>query len=486
MTDEEIQPLVSAWRKSHPNVVKLWYGVEASAKQAIRKPDELSHYDMLQFDMKDGWLRIKLPSGRYLSYPKAAIEDGRITFDGTNQYTRKWERVETYGGKLCIAAGTPVLTHDGWLPIEQVTAAHRVWDGVEWVSQKGLARNGVKVVMLAHGVWMTPDHEILTTKGWVVASQSEGFDRAACGLPDGYEIRGNRRQEVPLASGVRLRSDQTDASAGTREAKQERRNRVLRMSEKGHHRFKKENARNVETQGFRRVAEHVRSLLTAVASGLGQLRRSWHKSVQPVAVFVSEFLGGHGSNLRGRTYARPNRQQRRLLARELPVGYAQATSAQQTTECFGGHQVGPHNRCGSIGAIWYRPEHTTLSPIGGRDGGGTVLTTRHHAEVFDLVDCGPRNRFVVADENGQPLIVHNCENIVQAVARDVFMTGMVGAEEHGYEVCIRVHDELITEVPDTDDYSVEQLAWAMATNPSWAVGLPLAAAGFETYRYKKD
>ena len=179
MSDDDIQPLVSAWRKAHPNVVKLWHGVERAAKDAIRKPDELSMYDKLQFDMKDGWLRIRLPSGRYLSYPKAEIDDGRITFDGTNQYTRKWERVETYGGKLV-------------------------------------------------------------------------------------------------------------------------------------------------------------------------------------------------------------------------------------------------------------------------------------------------------------------ENIVQAVARDVFMTGMVGAEKHGYEVCIRVHDELITEVPDTADYSVAELSSIMATKPSWATGLPLAAAGFETYRYKKD
>lgn len=179
MTDEEIQPLVTAWRTAHPNVVKLWYGVEAAAKTAIRKPDDIAFYDMLQFDMKDDWLRIKLPSGRFLSYRNAKIEEGRITFEGVNQFTKKWERIETYGGKLV-------------------------------------------------------------------------------------------------------------------------------------------------------------------------------------------------------------------------------------------------------------------------------------------------------------------ENIVQAVARDVFMTGMVGAEEHGYEVCIRVHDELITEVPDTPEYNVPQLASIMATNPSWAVGLPLAAAGFETHRYKKD
>ena len=179
MTDEDIEPLVGAWRKSHTNVVKLWHGVEAAAKTAIRKPDDLAFYDKLQFDMKDDWLRIKLPSGRYLSYRNAEIEEGRITFEGTNQFTRKWERIETYGGKLV-------------------------------------------------------------------------------------------------------------------------------------------------------------------------------------------------------------------------------------------------------------------------------------------------------------------ENITQAVARDVFMTGMVGAEEHGYEVCIRVHDELITEVPDAPEYNVAELSSIMATKPSWATGLPLAAAGFETHRYKKD
>ena len=179
MTDEDIEPLVGAWRKSHTNVVKLWHGVEAAAKTAIRKPDDLAFYDKLQFDMKDDWLRIKLPSGRYLSYRNAEIEEGRITFEGTNQFTRKWERIETYGGKLV-------------------------------------------------------------------------------------------------------------------------------------------------------------------------------------------------------------------------------------------------------------------------------------------------------------------ENITQAVARDVFMTGMVGAEEHGYEVCIRVHDELITEVPDAPEYNVAELSSIMATKPSWATGLPLAAAGFECMRYKKE
>jgi DNA polymerase len=78
------------------------------------------------------------------------------------------------------------------------------------------------------------------------------------------------------------------------------------------------------------------------------------------------------------------------------------------------------------------------------------------------------------------------ENIVQAVARDVFMTGLRRAELSGYPVVLRVHDELVCEVPDAPDFTHERLADMMATNPSWSTGLPLAAAGFEALRYRKE
>jgi DNA polymerase len=78
------------------------------------------------------------------------------------------------------------------------------------------------------------------------------------------------------------------------------------------------------------------------------------------------------------------------------------------------------------------------------------------------------------------------ENVVQAVARDVFMTGMRRAEEAGYSVVLRVHDELVCEVPDEAAFTHEALADMMSDNPSWSVGLPLSAAGFEAYRYRKE
>lgn len=78
------------------------------------------------------------------------------------------------------------------------------------------------------------------------------------------------------------------------------------------------------------------------------------------------------------------------------------------------------------------------------------------------------------------------ENITQAAARDVLAANMQRIEDHGYEIVLSVHDELLTETPDTDDYSSDELASLMSINPTWAEGLPLAAAGFECHRYRKD
>lgn len=78
------------------------------------------------------------------------------------------------------------------------------------------------------------------------------------------------------------------------------------------------------------------------------------------------------------------------------------------------------------------------------------------------------------------------ENIVQAIARDVLGHNMPTIEDTGYDIVLSVHDELLTETPDTEQYSHTQLAELMSDNPPWAQGLPLSAAGFETTRYRKD
>ena len=78
------------------------------------------------------------------------------------------------------------------------------------------------------------------------------------------------------------------------------------------------------------------------------------------------------------------------------------------------------------------------------------------------------------------------ENICQAVARDVMAENMPRIEEAGYEIVLTVHDEVVTEAPDTPEFTHRHLSALLAMNPAWAPGMPRAAAGFESYRYKKD
>jgi DNA polymerase len=73
----------------------------------------------------------------------------------------------------------------------------------------------------------------------------------------------------------------------------------------------------------------------------------------------------------------------------------------------------------------------------------------------------------------------------QAFAGDVLRAGMLDLEADEHEIVLTVHDEAISEVPDSEEFTVERMAAWMTAPRAWAPGLPLAADGFETYRYRK-
>lgn len=77
-------------------------------------------------------------------------------------------------------------------------------------------------------------------------------------------------------------------------------------------------------------------------------------------------------------------------------------------------------------------------------------------------------------------------NVCQTTARDILAPALQDAEDAGYLPVLSVHDEAVTEVPDDPAYSADGLVKILARNRDWNQGLPLAAAGFETYRYKKE
>ena len=77
------------------------------------------------------------------------------------------------------------------------------------------------------------------------------------------------------------------------------------------------------------------------------------------------------------------------------------------------------------------------------------------------------------------------ENACQSIGRDVLLEGLVAAEANGYEVILTVHDEIVAEAPDAPEYNADMLSALMSRELPWTKGLPLAAAGFEAYRYRK-
>ena len=470
-----------AWRKANAQIVQFWYDMDAGIRQALIEGGPVRVGRYITVDKKGNYLRVRLPSGRYLVYPSPRIDDDGISYFGVAQISRKWARIRSWGGKYCIAKGTPVLTQEGWRPIETITAADKVWDGVAWVQQSGAVCNGQKSCIKAYGVWMTPDHKVLTTEGWKDAKDYSRFNRVPCRLPDSVALCWDGREESAVGDPLRLRAAQSNSGDGTYENGKTRDYRVLQVQTGGDHSTEESDTRHEQTSRFRGVALDETALRGSQAPGIQKLRSPGNNSVLGVGPLVPEVLGGHGRYLEKGLRPRPHQQRCGVQPGELPVGDTESELQQSPANKEGrwkaANAVVSRNR--------NRVNHAVL-PLGARCSEGTAVCQAGRVEtVYDLTNCGPRNRFVVLGEEG-PVIVHNCENVTQAAACDLLCEALLNLEAEGYQTVLTVHDEAICEVPDTAAFSAERMEKIMCRLPKWAAGLPLAAAGFESLRYRKD
>ena len=103
MTWQACDSLKRLWRRKHPRIVRFWETTLGACLNAVRSPDTLFYCNpsgTVTADRKGNWLRVRLPSGRYLCYPGARVDDDKLSYLGQNPYTRQWGRIGTYGGKL--------------------------------------------------------------------------------------------------------------------------------------------------------------------------------------------------------------------------------------------------------------------------------------------------------------------------------------------------------------------------------------------------
>ena len=103
LSEDELQPLVDAWRNSNPNIVSFWWAVDNAVKNAIKMRTTTETHG-IRFIYQSGMLFIELPSGRKLTYVKPRIGENRfggesVTYEGVGT-NKRWERIESYGPKF--------------------------------------------------------------------------------------------------------------------------------------------------------------------------------------------------------------------------------------------------------------------------------------------------------------------------------------------------------------------------------------------------
>ena len=191
LAEDELEPIKVAWREANPEVCRLWYALEEAAIQAVGNKGERTvpiagGRGKVRFIYQSGFLFMELPSGRRLAYVKPRIEPedlvrkapdggtyvvaraGALTYEGTDQKTKRWTRISTWGGKL----------------LENLTQA--------------IARDCLRESMLA--IEAAGYRQITTVHDEIVIEAPNEFGS----LPEVEEIMG---REIGWAPGLKLRGD---------------------------------------------------------------------------------------------------------------------------------------------------------------------------------------------------------------------------------------------------------------------------------------
>lgn len=437
----------------------------------------------------------------------------------------------------CVAGNTHVVTQRGLVAIKEVLPTDLVWDGVEWVKQGGVIDRGVRQVVNVDGIEATPDHLVLTGATWRQAQElvsnantmSLALATASVNSPSsawsmGLLVGSTRsKSDVPAAQNRTTLSCPIFDSDELRGATCAPNSAALRRAK---------SIGGTNTFALTPTSKPVYDLLNA-----GPRNRFMVKT-------DSGYLIVHNCGYRGgvpgfQNFAKAYRvrmadhwgtiqssvAQEHIQKAKSSVKEQWAVEQQQSLDISELEWVASEScklawraRHPATVAFWYALQDAVINAI--RAPGATFpvgefihVGVRQHGGHPWLLIRLPSGNFITyfhpgIEPDGRTITywgmassegsttrawvkcyTHGGKltgNVCQTTARDLLAYNLQPIEDAGYEIVLTVHDEVVTEAPDTEAFSHERLSSILATNPPWAPGLPLAAAGFVSYRYKKD
>lgn len=476
--------IVDLWRFLGTDMLSLMTRTPGAQKHSMFPGLNLSehYYKCLTFKHQE----IILPNGLSLHYPN-------LRFDSDSENYIYDTKRKIYGGALCLAKDTLVLTQNGPKPLINITKKDKLWDGQTWITHGGLIFKGLKQTINFGNIYMTPDHRVLTKNGWCKANDTTLNDaieayalekqrpnRRPIRNPIRSLLRGLQKREKSLASTMFALQKAKDYKFYRPKTSQIMRlfSWILSWKKKLHPWYE-------YNPHLRRLASYDRPMPLTHTSSVEELWGARYKSM-PRMGLIRAILYGYERYLQTWTHFRSNRQQWRLFQRQRPLDNISRTMQQQEE-----YTKNPNpNRIiisrPSSQALQYRRNNPTLSPEPKYTHQTPIRYPRCEEPVYDILNCGPNNRFTVMNPAGDKILVHNCENVVQALARIVISDQVLKVKALGYHIAHLVHDEIVCCVPETQaEQCLEDLLNIMCQPPLWAQDMPLDAEGAISPKYIK-
>ena len=300
----------------------------------------------------------------------------------------------------CLHGDTEVLTeHRGWVKITEVTMGDRVHDGVEFVSHSGCHYSGLKKVINKFGITLTENHKLLVGGNWIEAKDVRNSRNSKRKAYYGYKGNGTCISEMS-----NMWSFKETYKAGYGQIEQTLSKTLLDMYS-GHisQYDKKPDMESVERYPCK-VQKYIEKGRT--------LCESW--GMQGMGMFQN-FLQGYGRIISRTFNNRQDRQRVRLQQRELQVGYQYGATAKQKKQ----QGVGIQREGGYFTTTLQRRwdfKGGTYTSFKFRNVGRKCDIRLQPIElqkgekiekVYDLVNCGKRNRFLIRNDCGEVFVSHN-------------------------------------------------------------------------------